>query len=379
MRSVLLAALVACSSSASMPSEPHALGMNDVTILLPLPDDPTAPVLSGIFDHGNMVDPAWFDGMVFTRRDLGSKLQDPIYFNAKSFHIVAVRVDLCDRSVIGPCPAGVDGRLRLVAQPIYASDAGPAALDVGVHLFYPIPAAELSGVVDELRAIAAIRPVPDGALAVIAHDPEYLDRLRALVLRYATATNLVRFTANGQKDQSVGNSWLFRQLDRTPDGHSYTEALIPNAQAYQQEALLQSGDITYVSEQLTDVPAGFQYAVAGLAFRDGTAEQRAGAIDAIAAMENPTLHDTVDSQCLGCHVGSYIGPYRAGEAGIDLAASASWYVSPTHDLTVPPSDPTHLRGLGYFGTTPVISQRVANETANVLDEIAAQGLAASHL
>ena len=98
--------------------------MNDVTSLLPLPADPTTPVLARLFDTAPaLVDPDWFDAMVFTRRDLGAK--DNTNFTRNSFHIVAVRFDLCDRIAAGPCPAGGDGR------------------HVGVHLFYPIPAADV--------------------------------------------------------------------------------------------------------------------------------------------------------------------------------------------------------------------------------------------
>ena len=371
-RWLLVATLAGCGSD---PQPPHALGMNDVSILMPLPTDATVPVLTGLFDQAvPLADPIWFDAMVFTRGDLGSKEHD--YFNDHSFHVVAVRVDLCDRVAATPCPDGVDGRLRLVAQPIVVSSTGSIkVLDIGVHLFYPIPAADLADVIDELRELAAIQATPDGplhvSLAAAAGSAEYLTRLRALVLRYATAANLVRFTANGQKATSVGNSWLFRQLDRSTDGINYDMALIPNANAYEQDALLQGGDTSYVSDQVTDTPHGFANAIDGLAFMAATPADQAASVDAIAAMENPTLHDAFDTQCLGCHVGSYIGSYRATELGIDPATSPSWYYS-SHDLTVPASSPTSIRGFGYFGTDAVISQAVANETANVLDEISAR-------
>jgi hypothetical protein len=220
-RWLLVAMLAGCGSD---PQPSHALGMNDVSILMPLPTDATTPVLMGLFDRAPLVDPIWFDAMVFTRGDLGSKEHD--YFNDHSFHVVAVRVDLCDRVAATPCPEGVDGRLRLVAQPIVVSSTGSIkVLDIGIHLFYPIPAADLAGVIDELRELAAIQATPDGplhvSLAAAAGNAEYLTRLRTLVARYATAANLVRFTANGQKAMSVGNAWLFRELDRSADGINY--------------------------------------------------------------------------------------------------------------------------------------------------------------
>lgn len=351
--------------------------MNDVTILLPLPASRAAPVLGDLGFRGGapLVDELWFDQLAIVRGDLGNKdLRGPAYTH-HDFHLVAVRFDLCDHVAPGPCSDGADGMLWLVAQPIFDGTGSPSgsmgepyALDVGVHLLYPIPAAELPGVIDELRALAALADRPDGPLAVASPTGAYLEQLRALVGRYATAANNRRMTANGQNAFSVGNAWRFRQFERTDDG--YVPAVIPAARATEQDVLLQASDITWSSVEIADDPPGFGAILSGT--RWATLDDRAGALDAAAAVENPTLHDTFDSQCLGCHVTTYMAPYRAGEASLDLASMPSWYHS-RYDLTVPalPS-PTRIRGLGYFGTEVVISQRVANETAHVLEQISAR-------
>jgi hypothetical protein len=82
--------------------------------------------------------------------------------------VVALRFDLCDRQNVAPCRDGQDGVLRLVLQPIYLAAGLAAGLgggelrahDVALHAVYPIAAAELAGVVTELRALAQLQVGP---------------------------------------------------------------------------------------------------------------------------------------------------------------------------------------------------------------------------
>ncbi len=133
---VLGLALAACSTS---PAAPRALGMSDLSILLPLPADATVPVLSQV---DPLVQSDWFQSFIIDRGDIGPK--DGSTFTYEQFQVTSLRFDVCDRSIVGPCPAGVDGRLRLIVQPIQTiARDGAGRRDIAGHLFYPIPAAEL--------------------------------------------------------------------------------------------------------------------------------------------------------------------------------------------------------------------------------------------
>ncbi|HEY0255520.1 MAG TPA: hypothetical protein VGC41_28520, partial [Kofleriaceae bacterium] len=116
----LLLVLAACGSDpapATDATATHELGMNDVSILVPLPETIDAPVLLGLYDAPPIVPDVWMQAVVFTRGDLGSQAGDP--YDRTSFQITAVRFDICDRAAIGPCPEGPesrDGRVRIVAQ-----------------------------------------------------------------------------------------------------------------------------------------------------------------------------------------------------------------------------------------------------------------------
>src|SRR5262245_18330660 len=136
MRCAVLALLVACSSGVparhTQPGEvefPRPLGGNDVSILLPLPGNVDRPVIAGLGDRdGALVGRRWFDVLVTAHGDIGARTGGAIAF--EDFQVVAVRFDLCDRSAIGPCPAGTTGRLRLVLQPLYARAGATFAHDV---------------------------------------------------------------------------------------------------------------------------------------------------------------------------------------------------------------------------------------------------------
>jgi hypothetical protein len=367
MRLAALVVLVGCSTT---PSPQHALGMNDLSILVPLPTDATTPVLAQM---APLVQAEWFQPFVMSG-DLGPKSNAG--FTYDQFQIVSLRWDVCDRSIIGPCPANVDGRLRLIVQPIQNINGTVQTIDVASHLFYPIPAADLPDVVDELRALAALADgSADDPLQVspplVAGDTTYLARLQALVLKYARPDNLVRITAIGQVAGQTPFEWRFREIDW--DGTQFQQKLIPQIDEVQQSTQLADGDITYQSpaQGFADAPVGFALAIEGAYWKAATPANQLLAIDALAQVMNPTLNDAVNTQCMACHVATYLTTYRTGELMMDPTTSPSWYHSPRNTSVgmLGNTDGNQIRAFGYVGTSPIVSQRVANDTAHTLDDV----------
>jgi hypothetical protein len=100
-------------------------------------------------------------------------------------------------------------------------------------------------------------------------------------------------------------------------------------------------------------------------------EDKRAAFDALEAINNPRMRSAADAQCMGCHVATYLGDYRATEEGMDRTTLPSHFTS-AHDTSVGGQilmDGRIVRGLGWAATFPTISQRAANETALVVDEI----------
>ena len=351
-----------------------ALTLNDVSVLLPLPRDPGAPVLAALSEEdAGMIDRGAYDAVV-ARGDIAPRAGGPVGF--VDFHVVAVRFDLCDRSTVGPCPRDAVGRLRLVLQPLYLRDGVTFAHDIALHAFYAIPPEALAGVVDELRGLARRQAARSAVLAVspaaAAGDAAYLGGLRGLVRRYARAANLMRLTVIGQLADSAAFAWVFRGVDRAGDG--FAPLVIPGIEAAQQTAQLAGGDTVYRVDRMVDAPAGFALATNGPRFAAATAEDRAAAVAALAEVQNPTRHDTGDTQCIGCHLATYLTARRAAASQIDPASLAAWFASPgargVH--TIASDDPRVVRAFGWAGNVPAISQRVVNDTATALAEIEAR-------
>jgi hypothetical protein len=372
MRRLALAGLLgACTSStAPQPAVQHALGMNDLSMLLPLPTDASTPVMSTV---DPLVQADWFESFIIGRGDLGPR--NGTTFTYAQFQVVGVRFDVCDRSSIGPCPADVDGRLRLIVQPVQDANGTITTVDVAGHLFYPIPAAELAGVVDELRDLAAMQDAAADPLEIVpgATNADYMAKLDALVVKYARPDNLVRITTAGQVANQTPFEWNFREIDWNAATGEFDETPIPQIGLVQQSAQLADGDVTYDTGpgDLADAPVGLALAVQGANFDTATPANRALAIDALAQVLNPTLNDTVNTQCVACHVATYLSSYRTTEQMVDPTTSPSWYHTP-RDVSVGSfgnSDANQIRNFGYVDATPIISQRLANDTAHALDDV----------
>lgn len=359
--------LAACTPAPRAPARPAALGLNDVAMLLPLPSEVHTPVLANV---EGLISPAVYDALVTSHADIAPRIGGPIAFG--DFHVVALRFDLCDRAAVGVCPAGTDGRLRVVLQPMYLRGGAVAAHDVALHAFYPVPAASLPQVIESLRALAALQGTPtDAPLDVSrgARAPTYVRQLRALIAPIATADRLVRLTVIGQIADSAAFAWVFRGVDRV--GETFAPTVIPGVPEAEQSLQLSGGDTVYRTHPLVDEPAGFALATNGPAFAAASARERGAALEALAAVENPLVHDTVNTQCVGCHVSTFLTTRRAEAVGIAPLAIAGRFTAPLA-ATIARSDARVVRGFGWAASSPAISQRVVNDSAQVLAEIAAR-------
>lgn len=367
-------------TSGYVPHESRPLGLNDIAMLFQLPEDwlsgTTIARMTGVPGFtGELVPRDAFAHLVTTPGDIG--------FAYESFHLVALRVDLCDRTGTGACPYGVDGQLRLVFQPVVSGNATPSvAADVALHAFYPIPAADLGPVVDELRALARLRnfqtasPLAvDDAVASTSAPTPYRTRLRALIAKYAVAAQLQRLTLFGQDSTKPPDTWVFRGVtivNGTPQ-----DLTIPTLGATEQHVTLVDwpAPLSYQTMPVADHPAGMQLLVDGPSYAASTTSQRINALAVLGPIQNPTLESFSTQQCINCHVSTFLTAERTHLENIDPATLPHRYTS-SHDLSiafgVSATSEGSLRAFGWLNQYPAISQRVANETALALDEIEAR-------
>jgi hypothetical protein len=346
--------------------DPRTLGLNDVSILVPLPSD-SAPVLFRAADLSG-------DGSAFLPieryaptiaipgrpGELGDFYDD--------LHIVAVRFDLCDRVKPGKCADTADSVLRVVYQPI----VGGQAFDFGVHAFYSIPAAATRDVVGRLRELADSGSVSSSPLQVNARltsDTAYADGLRDLLREYALGDKLIRVTAMGQVVIAAALRWVFHGIE-LQDG-AFKEIVIPDLDSVTEEVLL----LNNASYQLTpevDGPPGFSLAMSEQDFASATDAEKDASLRALVDIDNPAAHTANSVHCAACHVSTVALARRAEERGVDPTKLQGRFTAP-YDLAVTEgqsaTDDQIIRGFGYRNTAIVISQRVVNESAEVLLEL----------
>jgi len=348
------------------------LGMNDVTVLVPLPSVLSAPVLlrgSDASDDGKVLVPRpLFDRLVEVPSSMPIVPADAY----DRLHLVAVRIDLCDRNLPGPCAANADGRLRLVFQPL--SD-GSGAEDVGFHAFYSIPANELAGAIASVRELALLQAEPTSSPLRVSPGltsgaPEaYAAKLRALVRRHAGEAKLVRLTLNAQPIFFSAVRWSMRGLERR--GATFEDMSIPGTSATSQDVTL-FAPASYDPSPATDSPAGLLGAFSQTTFDDAAPAQKRLFLEALAAVDNPLMHGPDTVACVACHASTVTMRARSKSGAIDPITVAGRYTS-RYDLSIAAGKSADtertLRALGWLGKEPMISQRVANDTAQVLVEI----------
>jgi hypothetical protein len=354
------------------PRESRRLGMNDVSMLVPLPahsGTPTLAAMTGLEAGVELVPRDLFHRLV----DAPGDVMEPF----ERFHVVAVRFDLCDRVAAGPCPADTDGRLRLVLQPLHDTPV-VVARDVALHAFYPIPAQDLGAVVDELRALAAIQDAPLTAPLGIhptLSSPErapYVARLRTLIARYAAGPKLARLTLFAQHAIFSALNWAFRGVER--QGGELKDMVIPDVRATEQRTIL-VGAASYDTQPAADVPAGLALALDGAGFSVATQSARLQSLGALAEVLNPIKRSAETVQCAACHVATVLTQRRSSVAAVDPATIPGRYASPynlSNTTGIAPTNERSLRAFGWLLAQPAISQRVINETAQVLSEIEAR-------
>jgi predicted CxxxxCH...CXXCH cytochrome family protein len=364
---------VACGTSPPAPPT-HGLAMPDVSILAPLPASLDAPVITAITGEPiPLVGTDIYTRLVSGPADIAPKLGLPL--NYGDFQVVAIRFELCVRDLPRPCELDEDGRLRLVLQPMYTANGQILAHDVALHAFYPIPNAELGDAVEKLRALAAVQDVPPDAPlevspALAAGDTTYRDQLRDLVSTYALQEKLVRLTVMGQAAASEAFEWIMRGVAYGDAG--WADIQIPElTKQTKQVAQLGGGDAIYNVDPGIDSPPGFVFAINGALFDGGTTDDQMYALDALATIQNPAWRGAGNTQCVGCHISTFLTTRRAAYANVDPASLTMTYRTPynTSVSSIANMDPRVVRAFGWAASAPAISQRVANDTAQLLAEI----------
>jgi hypothetical protein len=375
---LLAALLLACSSGSTTTADagsdaappPPALGMNDVSVLVPLPSSPSAPGYLGPTDAG----------------DKGPLLPQTVYDKIPKFGVppaqgldyarmraVAIRFDGCF-----PGKAGCEAQIRLVMQPI--TDDGQA-LDSALHLFYLLTEEELGVLVGELRRLRTLAPeVKDAPLDVHAGlaaqgaEGPYGAALRELVLRFAGKDNLVRMTfflrAPPREEE-----WFFGGLERVNGLFQVLDIVGVGPMNQRVNRPLVTEGYQYVFTPAPTTPEDGSLLLTSDGAKAAARPELEKAFASYLRVENPKKYGPDALPCAGCHVSTFVTESARVAFGLDAAAFPNDAFSSKRDLTrrgESGGNPSSLRAFGWFERKPMIGQRVVNETASVVDDLEAR-------
>jgi hypothetical protein len=219
-------------------------------------------------------------------------------------------------------------------------------------------------------------------------DGAFGKALKKVILKYAGASNLTRFTHF--MGANLSTSWSFVGFD--VEGGATTPMVIPtlpgSATAVDFFIGFQApmaGGFTPETTSADDISVLVNISTANAA----TAAARSAAYDAALRIQNPTFNSPNTIDCASCHA-SQAAQVLMGEAQFGLSASSDRYaftpdpeyVSPADfaETTSPSNQPDgfNVHMLSYRGSSLLIGQRVINETASILAYMNGTILAPSH-
>jgi hypothetical protein len=345
------------------------LGLNDVSVLFPLPSAVDAPgylVATDAGARGVLLPQDVFDAIpTFPVTPSQGLLYDRM-------RVLALRFDGCSGGV-GQC----EPELRLVMQPINTGKARDSAL----HLFFRLTQAEMTEVVSGLRALRELAPevtteAPlDVHPALLAQGVEgpYGVALRELVLAHAGEENLVRVTFFLRAPPS-NEVWFFGGFDR--DAGTLSPIDVVDIGTDPQRVILTTTTDTYEYDLTPNgtTPEDGSVLLSTAAADAASEEERTAAFASYLRVENPTVYVPDQLQCAGCHLASYVTAEATRRFGID-ASTLSDRFSSTRDLSMrggSAGNPSSLRAFGWFGDEAMIAQRTINESAAVADDLEAR-------
>lgn len=343
------------------------LGLNDVSILLPLPTEEE--------DIGWLLTPQ--QGLISAKNlsHLVPLISDDPVDRIRALKLVAFRIDPCFNE---STPLACRRQLRLIFQPLSFYQNHIFTLDAAVHAFYDFDESAWSQLLTEW-----LDTVTDGSTqtplqihpvikAQTLRGPLW-QRYREILLKYCSDKNLTRLTQSTV--DRFGMNWDFLGFDIAADG-SIAKIQIPRTKVTKQIFFSNgAGSDEFTAEILPPMtktdPSWAQF------FESSARQPKQVQWEAVRRafeFENPQKFDTANLDCVSCHMAQ----------GVRLWAEVhfnDW----VHDSTIvqnrfrssrnleqvakPVFFTNRVRAFGYFMEEPNISSRVINESALTADAL----------
>ena len=351
--------------------------MNDLTIVMPLAK--TQAQFDGYLPAKALLPKAMYTAK-FPDPTSNGAIGSDTTMTYGNLRVVAVRLDPCFAN-IGPVtdPATCDNQLRIVLQSLTYKDGSTQAIDGAVHVFYRLSREQLVAAIKEIVALrkangqtTAMGPLAPHPLIVRqGEDGAFAQGLNAIILKYASAGTLIRFTHF--QSSNLQTVWGFAGFD--VDGATATPMEIPNLPGsatsvsfFQGFASPMNGGFTPEASAKDTVTLLANAANAKAA----TKTQQQAAYDAALRIENPGFHSPNTIDCASCHVGQaarlligddVLGLSATGNPNLFVRDPKFVSARSMKQTTNVRTQPLNVHMLSYRNDQLMIGQRVINETA----------------
>ena len=372
--------------SFNLSAQPLRLGLNDLSILIPLPKN--TDELTHLVSPSNELLPL----SVFNLLPILTPIIDQEKNYQNNLKVIAIRFDPCFSEGFGP--QACQAQIRLVWQPIYFktnSQTGllsPNTIDTAVHTFYNLNQSEWNDVISRLKKNSKAdftSPLQiNPTLLQEGFAGRYWPEIKKIILQHAVQKNLVRATVSTIRMDRV---WGFRGFQKQEDGtwesleiptlksSQHPEARVINQAFFiEPDALL---NLTEFKGSVTLMDSGnttwFRLIADSEKFKDTqTEDQIKTALKIAFQLENPNQHNPGTIDCVSCHLAQTVrlwGNKNFPAWDFKSLFFQDNYVNPLVNLknmSVNPSPINRVRSFGYFNDEPIISQRVINETSEII-------------
>ena len=211
-------------------------GLNDLSILLPLPKTPQEEATLLRTTSGPLIS----DSMLARLPDLINQDPDP-KLRLSQLRVVGLRFDPCFAE--GDAPVPCRRQIRLVFQPLSTYRGDPITFDAAVHAFYDFNQLQWNEIVSAWKQTA----VGDPTEALQVHplisrqglNGAHWAKLREIVLKNCNVQNLTRVTSSSVN--RPGNFWFFVGFNILADG-TVEQIEVPGVKARAQAFIADLGN-----------------------------------------------------------------------------------------------------------------------------------------
>lgn len=348
---------------------PISWGLNDLTHLLPLPkSDEVSFMLSPQSKEGKG---ELIPLEIYKRLPTIVPRISPDQLYQHSWKVIALRFDPCFNDL--PTPGKCQAQIRMVWQPLFFKSYSSSTIDASIHTFYNLSNHEWH---EFIQAYALIKQTKvrnnlgqeplqiSPPLLQMGYKSDYWQKLSHLILKFAGQNNLSRLTI--MTVNPVGNLWVFAGYKVT-DGF-LTLLTIPGIDKKSQAVSSRTLGSIETAININPDPQGqniYMQFLAGSsnAKKTWTPEQILEVGKISLSIENPNFHNSGTVSCASCHTTRSVNILLKNSFPNWIWKKIS-YTGNTNlkNTTAQFSLGESLRMLGYFGQTPIISDRVINET-----------------